>query len=173
MSSASDETLDFKIAGTLNMGFFAVGALLLWPLGEGGLIWQLFKGYFVYWLVLVLGIVLGRLLQRVFHIEDDPPRDAFIILNILMSVPLQVGWSAFVVLSVKEFAANDAWWLQTILYFVGFLSAYLTLLVIHAFYRGSIYRHLTSQLALAGFILFAVWPAAARFLFGWFFGLFG
>jgi hypothetical protein len=170
---AQDETLDFKIAGTLNLGFFVVGALLLWPLGEVGLVWQLFKGYFIYWIVLVFGIFLGLLLQRVFRIEDDPPGDAYIILNILLSVPLQIGWSAFVALSVNEFAANEPWWLQAILYFIGFLSAYLTLLVIQAFYRGSIYRHLTSLVGLAAFILFALWPASARFLFGWFFGWFG
>lgn len=167
-----EEAKDFQVAGTLNLGFFLVSALVLWPLGEVGFAWQLFKGYFIYWLVLLVGVFLSLLLQRFLRIESDPPSNAFILMNLILSLVTQVGWSAFAALSARTFAAGEAWWLQAVLYLLGFLTSYLALLVQQAFYRGSIYRFATGVAAIVAYLVFAFWPAAARALYGWFFGLF-
>ena len=40
-----------------------------------------------------------------------------------------------------------------------------------AFFQGSIYRMINAIISVAAYVVFAVWPAAGRALYGWFFGL--
>jgi len=44
--------------------------------------------------------------------------------------------------------------------------------VVSSFYQGTVYKLISLPLALAGFLVFSVWPASGRALYGWFFRLF-
>jgi hypothetical protein len=159
-------------ATALNALFLALTALLLWPLGRAALALRLAKGYWVFWIVIQLSAVLLILFRRVFRIDLDTHFDAYVISALAVCSFLQAGWSAFAALTVRSFAADASAWVASGLYFAGFLSSYVAFAALSAFYEGSLYRLINLPLALVSFILFAAWPAAARALYGWFFGLF-
>jgi hypothetical protein len=83
-----------------------------------------------------------------------------------------MGWSAFAALTVHISVAGAPRWIALILYFVGVLSCLVAFYVVSAFYQGHIYRMISLPLTLISFIVFSVWPASARVLFGWFFNRF-
>lgn len=153
----------------VNGAFYMVSALLLWPLNKAPLSGQLAKGFCVFLIILLFAITLGVLLQKLFRIEDDPPSDAFVIMNILISGVVQLGWAAFAALAAREHAAG-AWWVAgSLVYLVGLIASWLAQMLTGAFFQGSIYKTITGLVALIGYLLFAFLPGAARALFGWFF----
>jgi hypothetical protein len=68
--------------------------------------------------------------------------------------------------------AGAAGWIVGLLYVVGFLASYIGEQVVGAIFTGTIYQLANLVLALLGFVMFALWPAVARALFGWFLNLF-
>jgi hypothetical protein len=62
-------------------------------------------------------------------------------------------------------------WRAGILWFTGLFTSWMAYGVVSTYYSGSFYKGINLPLAALAFLLFAVWPAAARFLFGWFFNL--
>jgi hypothetical protein len=63
-------------------------------------------------------------------------------------------------------------WIVSILYAAGFLSCWVAYVAVSALFMGSLYRLVNLGVALPGFIVFSVWPAAGRAIYGWFFELF-
>ncbi len=59
-----------------------------------------------------------------------------------------------------------------ILWLVGFLSSYVAFADLTALYPGIIYKVVNGALALISFLVFAVWPASGRAIYGWFFDIF-
>ena len=45
--------------------------------------------------------------------------------------------------------------------------------MVGAFYQGTLYKFVNGPLALISYIVFAVWPALGRAIYGWFFAFFG
>ncbi len=167
-----EEESNFVIAAVLTLIFLALAALLLWPLGKIMLAVSLAKGYVIFWSVAFLTALILDRLQRFFRIEIDTHFDAYVISNLAHSVILLLGWSAFAALTVGRFVADVPVWMAVILYFIGLVSSHNSYNILRAFYPGYIYTTISLSSALGGYAVFAVWPAAARFLFGWFFDLY-
>jgi hypothetical protein len=98
--------------------------------------------------------------------------DAYVISGLAVSGFLQAGWSAFAALLVRNFVADTPGWLVVCLYAVGVLSCYVACVIVGAFYMGALYRMVNLALAILSFIMFSLWPAAGRAIYGWFFDLF-
>jgi hypothetical protein len=154
----------------INLAFLTIAGLVLWLVGHGALAWQFAKGYVLLWgLLLVLSPILN-LIQRMFRLNLYDNGNVFVASNLLVSGVLVLGWSAFAALAVQ--GAGAAGWIVGLLYVVGFLASYIGEQVVGAIFTGTIYQLANLVLALLGFVMFALWPAVARALFGWFLNLF-
>jgi hypothetical protein len=85
---------------------------------------------------------------------------------------LQIGWAAFATITIHYFVSGAPFWTRVILYLVGGVSCLIAFFAVSSFYQGHIYKLVSLPLALLSFIVFAVWPAGGRVLFGWFLNLF-
>jgi hypothetical protein len=167
------ELFEVLFAMTLNIVFLGLIALLLWLPGRAGLAFRLAKGYAILWVFIFL---VGGALMRIhgfFRVNLYDHADAFVNSNLAASCFLQLGWSAFSALSVHSFAAGASLPSAVSLYLVGFLSCLVAFYAVSSFYQGHIYRLISLPLALVAFIVFSVWPAIGRALYGWLFNLFG
>jgi hypothetical protein len=167
------ELFDYLFAVALNAVFLALVALLLWPAGKSAMALSLGRGFWAFWTALIVVSSLVVLWQRLFRVDMYSHPDAYVIIGLVVGGVHQVGWSAFAALTVRDSAAGAPLWLAAALYFVGLLSCWVAFNVVSAFYVGSIYRMSNLLLATAAYVLFCVWPAAGRALFGWFFDFYG
>lgn len=163
---------DYLYANALNLVFLALTALLLWPLARAMMGLRLAKGYWLFWIILHVTAAALILSRRIFRVDVDSHFDAYVILALVVSVFLQAGWSAFAALTVQGFVVGTPVWVVVILYLVGLLSSYVASAVVCALFVGNIYRLVNLPLGVISFILFSVWPAAGRAIYGWFFDLF-
>ena len=172
LDRASAETWQVIVAVVLCLLFSALVALSLWPAGRAGLALSLLKGYSIFWLVVLVVYSLVLVIQRRLRVDLYSHPDAFVISNLLVSGLLMVGWTAFAALATHDSAAAAGLWLAAGLYLVGLLSGVVACQVVGSFYSGHIYKFACLILACAGFLFFAVWPAAGSAAFGWFFRIF-
>lgn len=172
LDRASAEVWQVIVALALSLLLPAVAALALWPAGRAALALSLFKGLCLFWLIVLVVYVVAELIQRRLRVDLYSHPDAFVISNLLVSGVLMVGWTAFAALAVRDSAAGANAWLAAGLYFLGLLSGVVACQVLGSFYSGHIYKFACLMLACAGFLLFALWPAAARGAFGWLFRIF-
>lgn len=178
MARMSRETIDFRKIGTdllvavaLQVAFVLLSALVLWPFGKAVLAWQVAKGFSLFFLVVVAVVLLAALLQKLFRIEDDPPSSPFVISNLLLSACVQVGWSAFAALAIAGQAAGATMFALIVLHLVGFLSTMIAKTTTDVFFKGNLYAAVNALLTMIAYIVFAIWPVAARAAYGWFFAL--
>jgi hypothetical protein len=169
MHEEQKDLWEILFASLLNIVFLALVALLLWPLGSQRLAWRLAKGYSVLWGVVYVAAMLVNRIQDYFRVNIYDHADAFVYSNLAVSCVLQTGWSAFAALTLQSFVGGAPRWMALILYLVGTLSCLVALFAVSAFYQGHIYRFISLPLALVGFVVFSLWPASGRGLFGWFF----
>jgi len=167
------ELFDYLFAVVLNAVFLALVALLLWPMRKTGTALSLARGFWAFWTALILTSSLVALWQRLFRVDMYSHPNAYIIVALVVSGVIQTGWSAFAALTVGSAAAGASGWVAAVLYLAGLLACWVASQIVSAFYMGSIYRMTNLMLAPASFILFCVWPAAGRALFGWFFDFYG
>ncbi|HEY0174109.1 MAG TPA: hypothetical protein VGB98_24035 [Pyrinomonadaceae bacterium] len=167
------ELFDYLFAVALNAVFLALVALLLWPSGKAATAVSLGRGFWGFWTLLILTTIVVALVQRLFRLDLDSHADAYIITGLLVGGVLQAGWSAFAALTVGGSAAGAPPWLAALLYFIGLLSCWVAFNVVAAYYVGSIYRMTNLIVAAVSYALFCAWPAAGRWLFGWFFDFYG
>lgn len=166
------ELFESLYAAALSAVFYGLTALVLWPLGELPFGWRLFRGYWVFCVALGWTALALYLFRKVFRIDLDTRFDAYVISALAVSSFVQAGWCAFAALAVREAAAGASWPVTAALWLFGFLSCYVSSAMVAVYYSGQIYRYFNIPLACAAFVLFALWPAAARLLYGWFFNLF-
>src|ERR671914_827547 len=95
------ELFDYLFANVLTIVFLALSALLLWPMGRTMMAVSLAKGYWVFWIVLILTAVILILFQRLFRLDMYSHFDAYVISGLVVSGFLQAGWSAFAALVVR------------------------------------------------------------------------
>lgn len=165
------EFFDYLFALVLNAVFLALIALLLWPMGRVTMALQLAKGYWIFWTAVILISSILVVVQRIFRLDLDSHFDAYVISGLVAGGFLQVGWSAFLAPVLHNFVADASVWVTIILYAMGIVSCYVACVIVAAFYMGAIYRFVNPILALVSFIVFSVWPAAGRVMYGWFFDL--
>jgi hypothetical protein len=165
------ELFDSLFAIVLNIVFLALTALLLWPLGRAIMAFRLAKGYSTFWTALIVTAAVVLLFQRIFRVDMYSRFDAYVISGLAVSGFLQAGWSAFAALVVRSSVTDTPAWVVVILYAIGALSCYVACVIVSAFYMGGIYRLVNLPLAIVSFIVFSVWPAAGRAIYGWFFDL--
>jgi hypothetical protein len=173
MHDEQKDLFEILLASVLTILFLALIALLFWLLGRPAMAFRLAKGYGVLWLVILIVTVLVNRLQRFFRIDIHTHADAYVNSNLAVSCFLQGGWSAFAALTVHSFVASVPIWLMLVLYTVGMLSCLIAFFAVSAFYQGRIYKLISLPVALIGFLVFSVWPAGGRAIYGWFFNLFG
>ncbi|HEV2842016.1 MAG TPA: hypothetical protein VGW39_11870 [Chthoniobacterales bacterium] len=172
-TEADNKTLwELILAGGSTLLFLGLSALFLWPFGKAALAIHLAKGYVVFWIVLSFASWVLGLVHRMFRFESDPPSSPYVFTNLGLSAFLQVGWSAFAVLAVSGFLGGSSIWLAVGLHLAGFLSSLVASVMVGAFYQGTLYKFVNGPLALVSYIVFAVWPALGRAIYGWFLDLF-
>lgn len=173
-TEAESKTLwELIFAGGFTVLFLGLSALLLWPFGKAALAIQLAKGYVLFWVILSFAAWVLSLIHRIFRVESDPPSSIYVFTNLGLSAFLQVGWPAFAVLAVSGFLAGSSTGLVAGLHLTGFLSSLVASVLVGAFYQGTLYKFVNGPLALVSYVVFAVWPALGRAVYGWFFALFG
>jgi len=170
---AQKDLFELLFALVLNILFLALIALLLWPLDQLRLAFQLAKGYGVLWIVVSITTLLLNQTQRRFRVNLYDHANTYVLSNLVISCLLQVGWSAFAVLTLHASVTGVPSWLTLFLYLGAVLSCFIAFLVVSAFYQGQIYRLFSLLLAVVSFLIFSLWPASARYLYGWFFQLLG
>lgn len=163
------ELFDYLFAVALNAAFLALAALLLWPLGKAPTALGLAKGFWAFWTAVVITTTLLALAHRLLRVDIDSHADAYVVSGLAAGGVLQAGWSAFAALTMRASAEGAPPWLAAVLYFFGLLSCWVAFNVVAAYFAGSVYRTVNVFVALGGFALFCAWPAAGRFLYGWFF----
>ena len=172
MHDDQKELFEILFAGALNIVFLVLAALLLWLLGKPVLAFRLAKGYGILWVVTFVIVALAYRLQRAFRVDLYTHADAYVISNLIGSCFLQAGWSAFAARTLQHFVVGPPLWIGVALYFVGALSCLVAYFAVSSFYQGHIYKFISLPLTLISFIVFCVWPASGRVMFGWFFDLF-
>ncbi len=166
------ELFDYVFANALNLIFLALTALVLWPLDKATMTLHLAKGYWLFWIVMVVTSGVLLLLQRIFRMDLYSRFDAYVISALVLSGFLQAGWSAFAALLVRNFVADATGWVAVIVFALGVLSCYVACVIVGAFYMGGLYKMVNLALAILSFIMFSLWPASGRAIYGWFFDLF-
>jgi len=171
IQDAQKDLFDLLFALVLNSFFLALLALLLWPLDQLILAFQLAKGYGVLWIVVSITTLLLKQIHRSFRVNLYDHANTYVLSNLMVSCLLQIGWSAFAVLTLHANVVSVPSWLTMFLYLGALLSCFIAFLVVSAFYQGQIYRIVNLLLAAVSFLIFSLWPASARVLYGWFFQL--
>jgi hypothetical protein len=172
MNDEQKDLFEVLFASALNIAFLALVALLLWPLGRPVLVFRLAKGYGVLWVVICVTAIVVNRIQRLFHVNLYDHANAYVNSNLAVACFLQAGWAAFAALTVQGFVAGEPTWLAVVSYSVGVLSCLIAFFAVTSFYQGHIYKLISLPLALVSFIVFSVWPASGRAIYGWFFDLF-
>lgn len=172
LDRASAEAWQVIVAVALCLLLPALAALSLWPAGRAGVGLRLFKGFWLYWVVVLTAWAVAVWVQGRLRVDLYSHPDAFVVSNLLVCGVLMLGWAAFAALVVREAAEGAGLWAASSLYLFGLLSGVVACQVVGSFYSGHIYKFGSLLVGCAGFVLFAVWPAAGRAAFGWFFGLF-
>jgi hypothetical protein len=167
-----EELTDMLLAQFLNVVYLGVFALILWPAGKASMALSLGKGYYILWATTGVTAFVLYFIQRALRVDTDSHFDALVISNLAHCVLMLTGWSAFAALTVQRFVAGASAWSAAVVYLVGFLSSYVSCLALFAFYPGQIYKPISFIAALSSFVLFALWPAAGGWIYGWFFNLF-
>lgn len=166
------ELFEFLFAAALSLFFCGLAALALGPLGGARLAMRFAKGGAVLWAVLFVTFVVLAFVQRKLKVDIYSHGNAYVISSAAVGACIQTGWSAFAALAVSDFASSASAWSSVVLYFFGLLSCYVAYTVVSAFYTGQVYKLVNLAVALVGYAVFCVWPAAARASYGWFFRLF-
>lgn len=166
------ELFDRLFAIAVNVVFIALTALLLWPMGKATFALRLGKGYWIFWSVLIFTSAAVYLIQRYFRVDLYSHHNVYVISGLAVSGVLQVGWSAFLALVIRDAVAGAPLPVTIVLYGVGVISSYVASVIVGSYYTGGIYRMVNSALAILSFIVFSIWPGAGAALYGWFFGLF-
>ncbi len=165
MTLEERERIKWEVIWTLII--LTVTAVVLLPLGRALLLWEFVRAFMVLWGLLLMGAGAMQLLQKMLRIEDDPPTDAYILTNLAVSVVLLAFWTGYTALLIRESSQGAPVWVAGLLYFVGLLASHGAYSTVSSIYGGTLYKTVNLFLALGGFVFFALWPAAARALFGW------
>lgn len=156
---------DCLFAAVLAIVFLALAALVLWPLRALGLVPELAIGYGVLWVVVGASAVLTAFAQKLLRIDIDSSFNAYVISGLVVSGLIQVAWCAFAAVALEPYVTAAGAWGAALLYLIGFVSCYVALMTLAAFYAGAIYRFVNLGIALIAYVLFSIFPGAARAIY--------
>jgi hypothetical protein len=169
LDRASAEAWQVIAAVALCLFLPAVAALALWPAGRAGVGFTMLKAFGLFWVVVFVVYALAAWAQRRLRVDLYSHADAFVGSNLLVGGVLMLGWTAFAALLTRAAAAGAGAWVLGLLHLFGLLSGVVACQVLGSFYSGQVYKLACLLVAVAGYALFAAWPAAARAAFGWMF----
>ena len=161
-----NELFGYVFAVALNVVFLGVAALVLWPLERAAMALELAKGYWIFWAALVVTTAALVFVRRLLRVDIDSHANVYVISALVVSGLIQIAWSAFAAVTVDAFVAAAPGLIAALLYIVGALACYVTYVAVSAFYMGTLYRMVNLGVALSSYIVFSVWPAAARTIYG-------
>jgi hypothetical protein len=93
-------------------------------MGKSTTTWRLAKGYWVFWIAVIMTAILVLFFQRVFRVDMYSHFDAYVISGLAVSGFLQVGWSAFAALVIHGSVTDTSIAGDVVLYAIGVLSGY-------------------------------------------------
>lgn len=166
-----EQVVQFRLVIALELICLGVIALALWPVGRLALAASLAKGMGALLVSVWAVSSAAAALHRRFRIDLDDTPSAFLLTNAFASGAVVAGWSAFAALAVGASATGAPVWGVALLHFLGLVTCWMACTLVGEFYPGSFYRYTNLPLSAAAYLLFALWPAAARFLYGWLFRL--
>lgn len=172
IASAPVEAWEFAVGLVVNALFLGLVALLLWSLDGPALAARLGKGYAVLWCVTAFTAVSAGVIHAFLRLDVTEDFNLYVAPGVAFGAVLLTCWSAFAALTVRGFASGVSFWPALALQAAGFLASFVGCWVVSSFYQGHLYKLINLPLALAGYLVFAAWPAAGRVLYGWFFDLF-
>lgn len=172
LARAPVEAWEFVVGLVVNALFLGLVALLLWSLGGPALAAPLAKGYAVLWCATAFTAISVGVIQAMLGLDPTYNLNLYVSPGVAFGAALLTCWSAFAALTVSGPAAGAPTWTKVALYGLGFAASFFGYWVVSSFYQGHLYKVINLPLSLASFLVFALWPAAGRALYGWFFGLF-
>jgi hypothetical protein len=172
LDNLPDETWDVLTAFGVGLVFVGLMALVLWPLEKARLALSFAKSYGIFWLVVHIVFLLLSTIQRVLGISLYDRINAYVASGLAVNSFLIMGWSAFAALTLPGFLEGTAVWVAVIIWMFAFLSTCIAWLIAASYFRGHIYKLVALPLAVASLLVFALWPAGARSIYGWFFRFF-
>ena len=172
LDRASAEAWQFIVATALCLLFPALVALLLWPAGRAGLGLGLFKGFCLFWPAVLVAYALTAFVHGRLRVDLYSHPNAFVRSNVAVSGLLAAGWAAFAALAARGAADGAPAWLAAVVYLFGLLSGVVAVQVVGSFFCGAIYKFASLAVACAAYVLFALWPGAARATYGRLFQVF-
>lgn len=143
---------------------FALTALLLWPLQQLALVGVLLKGYALFWGVIGLATLAGAVVLHLAHVDAHTHGTAYVMLGLLFSGALTLGWTAWTAQAVQPFLAASAW-VRGAVYGAGLLASVAAFYALSTQYHGTIYRLVNLPLMLLSYAMWCVWPALAAGVF--------
>jgi hypothetical protein len=152
-----NDLFEVLVAGTLNVVFLSVIALLLWLIGSPGLAFDLAKGCGLLWIVIFVSTALLRVAHHLLRVNIYDHGNAYVISNLVVSCLLQIAWSIFAGVTVHRFIMGTSFWVGVTLYGIGVVSCLVAFFAVSAFFQGHIYKLISLPLALVVFIGFSVW----------------
>jgi hypothetical protein len=158
MHNDQKEVFEILVALVFNVGFLALVAVLLWPLGKSSLAFRLATGYAVLWVLTWAVALLGNRIQDYFGMNIYERVNAYVFSNLAISCLLQVGWAAFAAHTVNGFRPGTSTGIVIALGFVGVLSCLIAYFAVSSFYQGHIYKVVSLPLGVISFIAFSWWP---------------
>src|SRR3569832_99659 len=97
--------------------------------------------------------------------------NACVISGLALSGFMQIGWSAFVALAVRNSITNMSVRMTVVVVAIGVVSCYVAAVIVGAYYTGGLYRMVNLCLAFLSFVVFTIWPTLGAAIYGWFFDL--
>ena len=173
IEDAPIEALDFVVILIFNVIFVLVAALVLWAVGAWPMAGRLAKAYAVLWGAVCFAHMLMMMVHAILRVDLYSHADLYVYSNIAVGVLLLPAWSAYAALEAVCWArCCTSLWSAAAVYVVGFLASFVAWKVVCALYRGHLYQLVFLPVALASYLLFALWPAAGATLYDWLFNLF-
>jgi hypothetical protein len=150
------------------LAYLSVALLATLMLGRIELAWVLAKGFLMLWVFLYLEQIVQAIVQKTFHLSELEHLGV-VLFNLFLTVGFCLAWSAFLALEVTR--AANGWLGVGVLHLLGLVGAWLGFGVITSFFTGTLYRMTGLAVAVLGYGGFAIFPASAQDIFGWFFAL--
>lgn len=155
---------DLLIALALCAVFFLVAGIVLWLAGQSVFFWQLAGGFVLFTLGVLAIALIARLIYGVARINMYDRANAYVALNIVLSVLPMLIWTAYAAHLASGAVNGFGLMSAAATHLTGALSCYAAHTMVHSQFRGTIYALVTLPIGLVGYALFAVFPWMARLL---------
>jgi hypothetical protein len=130
--------------------FLLVAGVLLALFGSFGALAELALGFAVLWGCVLGAAAIAAAITRLFRLNPYDTSWRFVVLHLLSTVPIALGWSAFAAAWARAGGGGVG------LYALGLLSCYIALQIVTALASGQLYQLVCFFVGVAGFVAFAL-----------------